>query len=94
MAFKAAISGTDEPPPPPPQGAPASAILPLASAFRQLPLTGEPLTVANLVVLPDRVPCVIGEAPLPMRGSFAVKLVDPVPPCETPNVPSRSANEG
>ena len=71
---------TVPPPPPVVQAPPAATRLPLPSIETQFPLVIAPLTVANAVVLPERVPCASAEAPLPIKGRLAVKVVPPVPP--------------
>ncbi len=65
------------PEPPEPQGVPLSIRLPLESAAMQLPLVSEPVTVPNLVVLPESVPQVIALVPPApdKRGCPAVPTV-------------------
>ena len=49
-----------------PHVAPESAMLPLASIFKQLPVVNEPVRVPNLLVLPDAVPFVNGDGKRPV----------------------------
>src|ERR1700733_10840945 len=69
--------------PPAPHAAPASTRLPLPSMLTQSPEVNEPLTVPNSVVLPDSVPWMSADDPLPRMGRFAVNEVCPVLPLGT-----------
>ncbi len=64
-------------PPPEPQAEPLSTKLPLGSIFTQLPFPKAPVVVANVVVLPLRVPTVgTAPAPPPITGKFAVSAAE------------------
>jgi len=60
------------PPPPLPQVPPLSTKFPLASDLIQFPDVKAPVTVANSVVLPERVPTAVAWPPAPITRRFAV----------------------